>query len=148
MRGKGYTMTHGWHKSLSTWPHKRQRKLGLGPAHGTRVFLELQHPFPQAHVAAPVHARVDAEPSDRAVRKVVGVQIDRADCLPVRRQVAGLNQRADNAEQRTPNHVHLAEGHRHDVTVPATQWTEVRRENVCSPSACCAARTMPSTRTN
>ena len=109
--------------------HKRQRKLALGPAHGTRVLLELQHPFPQAHVAAPVHARVDAEPSDRAVRKVVGVQIDRADCLPPRRQVAGLNQHAYNAEQRTPNQVHLAEGRRHNVTVPATQWTEVRCEN-------------------
>ena len=46
----------------------RQRELDLGPAHGAGVLLALHHPFSKAHLAAPVHARMDAEPRDRAVR--------------------------------------------------------------------------------
>ena len=105
---------------------KRQRELDLRPAHGARVLPFLYHPVPQARVAAPVHARVDAEPSDRAVRKIVRVQIDRADCLPPRRQVAALDQHTHNAKQCATNHVHLAEGLCRDATVPARQCAEVR----------------------
>eukprot|EP00964_Phaeocystis_antarctica_P084728 scaffold53422_cov62-Phaeocystis_antarctica.AAC.2 len=109
-------------------PHSRQRKRDLGPAHGARVLLELHHPFPQAWVAAPVHARVDATPSDRVVRKVVGLQIDGANCLPPRHQVAALDQHGHDAKQGAANHVHLAVGLCRDVTIPATQCG-VRCEN-------------------
>ena len=104
----------------------RQRELDLGPAHGAGVLLALHHPFSKAHLAAPVHARVDAVPRDRAVRQVVGVQIDRADCLPIRRQVVALDEHVHNANQCVRNHVHLAEGLRRDVTVPAKQRCVVR----------------------
>eukprot|EP00964_Phaeocystis_antarctica_P120401 scaffold84145_cov69-Phaeocystis_antarctica.AAC.3 len=116
---------------------KRQREFDLGPAHGAR-----------ARIAAPVHARVHAE-TGVGVLTVVGVA-DGAGRLPQRRQVAGPDQHEYNASQCAASHEHFAEVLRHDVTVPATQYAEARCENtvVQQRESCCAARTMPSTRTN
>ena len=64
--------------NLLVWSHcplgrlfsVRHHTLDLGPAHGAGVLLELHSPSHQARIAAPVHARVDADPGDRAVQAV------------------------------------------------------------------------------
>ena len=82
------------------------------------------------------------------------MQIDRADCILIRRQVVALDEHVYNANQCNPNQVHLAERLRRDVAVPAKQRCVMRtrrslpRETQVKNGESCAARTMPSKRTN